>query len=161
MQLHLSGRAWACRYAMSDKEDAFEPAADTHVAAGISPELIQRELARITRSSTFEPSRRHQQFLRHLVEQAVAGNAGALKEHVLAIEVFERPHGQSNCARTLGASSAGGCGVPIGPFTNWNAEPRKRSVVRFRARAWCGGPRMGQFRGLMRSVGQERRFRSN
>jgi hypothetical protein len=93
MQLHLSGRAWARRYAMSDKEDAFEPAADTHVAAGISPELIQRELARITRSSTFEPSRRHQQFLRHLVEQAVAGNAGALREHVLAIEVFERPHG--------------------------------------------------------------------
>jgi tetratricopeptide (TPR) repeat protein len=77
---------------MPDNDETFELSADIHVAAGIAPELIQSELARITRSRSFQPSRRHQQFLRHLVEQAVAGNTGALKEQVLAFEVFARPH---------------------------------------------------------------------
>jgi tetratricopeptide (TPR) repeat protein len=77
---------------MSDNEDTVELSADIHVAAGIAPELIQSELSRITGSRSFQPSRRHQRFLRHLVEQAVAGNTGALKEQVLAIEVFARPH---------------------------------------------------------------------
>ena len=77
---------------MSDNEDAFELSADILVAAGISHELIQSELARITCSRSFQGARRHQQFLRHLVEQAIAGNARALKEQVLAIEVFGRPH---------------------------------------------------------------------
>ncbi len=84
---------------MSDNDDSFELAADTHVTAGIAPELIQGELARITCSRSFQPSRRHQQFIRHLVEQAVAGNTGALKEQVLAIEVFGRPHGAFDPAR--------------------------------------------------------------
>jgi tetratricopeptide (TPR) repeat protein len=78
---------------MPDKADTDEPSAAIPVDAGISPALIQSELARITRSRSFQPSRRHQQLLQHLVEQAVAGNTGALKEHVLAIEVFERPPG--------------------------------------------------------------------
>jgi Tfp pilus assembly protein PilF len=67
---------------------------DRHSAgdgAPIPAALIDRELARITRSKSFQPSRRHQQLLRHLVTQAVAGNAGALKEPLLAHEVFERP----------------------------------------------------------------------
>ena len=80
------------RRAMPDDEDTDELSAAIHADAGISPALIQSELARITRSRSFQPSRRHQQLLRHLVEHAVAGNAGALKEQVLAIEVFDRPH---------------------------------------------------------------------
>lgn len=84
---------------MPDNEDPFELTADTHVAAGISPELIQSELARITCSRSFQASRRHQQLLRHLVEQAVAGNTGALKEQVLAIEVFARTHDAFDPAR--------------------------------------------------------------
>jgi tetratricopeptide (TPR) repeat protein len=88
----MATRRRAPRCAMPDNEDPDELSAGIHADAGISTALIQSELARITRSRSFQPSRRHQQFLRHLVEQAVAGNTAALKEQVLAIEVFERPH---------------------------------------------------------------------
>jgi len=84
---------------MPENEDTDELPAAIHADAGISPALIQSELARITRSRSFLPSRRHQQLLRHLVEQAVAGNTGALKEQVLAIEVFERPPGAFDSTR--------------------------------------------------------------
>ncbi len=60
-------------------------------ASAIAPALIRRELDRITSSKAFQPSRRHQKLLRHLVEQAIAGQTAALKEPVLALEVFERP----------------------------------------------------------------------
>jgi tetratricopeptide (TPR) repeat protein len=53
--------------------------------------LIDSELTRITASRSFRRSPRHQILLRHLVEQAVAGNIGALKEPVLALEIFKRP----------------------------------------------------------------------
>jgi tetratricopeptide (TPR) repeat protein len=76
---------------MPDYADTEDLAAASRSDAGISPALVQSELARITLSQSFQPSRRHQQLLRHLVEQAVAGNTGALKEHVLAFEVFDRP----------------------------------------------------------------------
>jgi Tfp pilus assembly protein PilF len=93
-ELHLGGLAIASvRSAMSDNADSDELPVTVHADAGISPALIQSELARITRSRSFQPSRRHQQFLRHLVEQAVSGNTGALKEQVLAIEVFQRSPG--------------------------------------------------------------------
>ena len=62
-----------------------------HDGAFDSSALIQSELARVTRSKSFQQSRRHQKLLRHLVEQVVAGNTGALKEPLLAVEVFERP----------------------------------------------------------------------
>lgn len=75
---------------MPDNDDVVEGPAT--IDAGISPAQIHHELARVTRSRSFQPSRRHQQLLRHLVEQALAGNTGALKEHVLAIEVFARQH---------------------------------------------------------------------
>lgn len=75
---------------MQDDDDPVDGMSARAVEAGISPALIESELARVTRSRSFEPSRRHQQLLRHLVVQAVTGNTGALKEQVLAIEVFER-----------------------------------------------------------------------
>ncbi|MEO8487235.1 MAG: hypothetical protein ABI585_12965, partial [Betaproteobacteria bacterium] len=65
--------------------------APAHASGNIPRSLIEGELARITGSKSFKPSRRHRQFLRHLVQQAIAGNIGALKEPVLALEVFERP----------------------------------------------------------------------
>jgi tetratricopeptide (TPR) repeat protein len=52
--------------------------------------LLEGEVARIVRSRPFRQSARHQRFLRHLVREAAAGNAVALKESVLACEVFER-----------------------------------------------------------------------
>ena len=66
------------------------PAA-SHDVRAFSPALIASELTRITGSKSFQQSRRHQQLLRHLVEQTVAGNAAALKEPLLALQVFERP----------------------------------------------------------------------
>lgn len=54
-------------------------------------DLLEGEVARIVRSRPFRQSPRHQRFLRHLVRQAAAGNTVALKESVLACEVFERP----------------------------------------------------------------------
>lgn len=58
--------------------------------AAIARSLIDSELARVAESRVFRTSRRHQRFLRHLVERAVDGNHGALKEPVLALEVFDR-----------------------------------------------------------------------
>ncbi len=73
-----------------------EPSAATRFAVpldgAMAPAAIEGEFARITASRSFKASRRHQQLLRHLVQQALAGNTGALKEHVLAIEVFDRRH---------------------------------------------------------------------
>lgn len=60
-------------------------------AAAFPPPLVRRELDRITSSKVFQSSRRHQKLLRHLVERAVAGQAAALKEPLLALEVFDRP----------------------------------------------------------------------
>ena len=60
-------------------------------AAAFPPALVRRELDRITSSKVFQSSRRHQKLLRHLVERAVTGQAAALKEPLLALEVFDRP----------------------------------------------------------------------
>jgi Tfp pilus assembly protein PilF len=76
---------------LTDHTDSDDIPAVGHIAAGIPSALIDSELARITRSKSFRQSRRHQKLLRHLVEQTIAGNLGALKEPVLALEVFERP----------------------------------------------------------------------
>jgi Tfp pilus assembly protein PilF len=62
-------------------------------------DLLEGEVARIVRSRPFRQSPRHQRFLRHLVHQAAAGNAVALKESVLACEVFERPPNHFDPAR--------------------------------------------------------------
>ena len=61
--------------------------------------LLEGEVSRIVRSRPFRQSARHQRFLRHLVKQAAAGNAAALKESVLACEVFERALGGFDPAR--------------------------------------------------------------
>lgn len=71
-----------------DESRDVPPAADD--AEAIPRALIDRELERITGSRSFEQSRRHQRFLRHLVVQTMAGNTGALKEPLLAHDVFER-----------------------------------------------------------------------
>lgn len=70
--------------------DPDELPAVAHVGAGIPASLIHSELSRVTGSRSFHASQRHQQLLRHLVLQTVAGNTGALKEPVLALEVFAR-----------------------------------------------------------------------
>jgi len=79
------------QYAVTQPVEPDDLIADPQGAVAIPHALIHSELTRITLSKSFQQSRRHQQLLRHLVEQAVAGNISALKEPVLAFEVFERP----------------------------------------------------------------------
>jgi tetratricopeptide (TPR) repeat protein len=67
--------------------------------AGIPAEHFRSELARIMRSNSFLASPRHREFLTHLVEHALGGNAGALKEPLLAFEVFRRPLASFDPAR--------------------------------------------------------------
>ena len=64
---------------------------------GVSPgratpaaEEIRRQLRNILASPVFHGSKRCQQFLEHVCEKALSGEAGALKERMIAIEVFGR-----------------------------------------------------------------------
>lgn len=57
----------------------------------VPPEQVLLELARVLAAPAFLGARAHQRLLRHLVEQTLAGQADALKETVLGIEVFQRP----------------------------------------------------------------------
>jgi tetratricopeptide (TPR) repeat protein len=53
--------------------------------------LLDAELDHMAASAAFRSSRRHQRLLDHLVRHTVAGRTQALKESVLAAEVFDRP----------------------------------------------------------------------
>jgi len=55
-----------------------------------SPEEIMRQLQLILRSSSFQGSRRCQQFLEYACEKALEGDTGALKERAIAVQVFGR-----------------------------------------------------------------------
>ena len=72
------------------------PAAD---AAPIAPALLEAELRRITASPLFRQAARHRQMLLHLVARAQCGDTAALKETVLAVELFRRPAGQFDPVR--------------------------------------------------------------
>ena len=54
-------------------------------------EQVQEALAHVEGSIAFASSARHRLLLRHLVGRALAGDLAALKESVIAIEVFGRP----------------------------------------------------------------------
>lgn len=51
---------------------------------------VELTLARIENSRAFRRSARHRALLRHMVDRTLAGDVGALKESVIAIEVFGR-----------------------------------------------------------------------
>lgn len=51
---------------------------------------VELELGRIVRSESFKGSARHQRLLQHLVQRTLAGETRALKESVLAVELFDR-----------------------------------------------------------------------
>jgi hypothetical protein len=56
-------------------------------------EEVRRQLASILASSVFHGSKRCQQFLEYVCEKSLTGEAGALKERTIAVEVFGRqPH---------------------------------------------------------------------
>lgn len=58
---------------------------------GVAPQFVREELARIETSAAFRQADRLRALLRHLVERALDGDAGALKEIALGIDVFRRP----------------------------------------------------------------------
>ncbi len=52
---------------------------------------VRTELERILRSRCFEQAGRSSEFLKFVVEQALAGNSERIKGYTIAIEVFQRP----------------------------------------------------------------------
>ncbi len=62
----------------------------THREHRPQPEEIRRQLANILTSPVFHGSKRCQQFLEYVCERSLAGDAGALKERTIAVEVFGR-----------------------------------------------------------------------
>jgi serine/threonine-protein kinase len=60
------------------------------VATPISAELVRRELEAVLASKAFLNSVRLSRFLRHVVERALEGRAGDLKEYPLGLDVFGR-----------------------------------------------------------------------
>ena len=56
----------------------------------LGPESAEAALQRIAASRTFARAERATRLLRYVVETAVAGRAGEIKEYTLALEVFER-----------------------------------------------------------------------
>lgn len=61
-----------------------------HPAEAPKPEQVRQELTRILSSVSFSRSKRLSRFLSFVVEQALAGNRGRLKEYVIGVEVFGR-----------------------------------------------------------------------
>src|SRR5579883_1566501 len=61
------------------------------VQTPISAERVREELARVLNSHEFRSSKRSQDFLRFVVEHALAGDTDILKERTIGIEVFGRP----------------------------------------------------------------------
>lgn len=58
--------------------------------AELPPELVRRELEAILSSPVFKNSGRLSRFLRYVVEQSLHGNADALKEYQIGVDVFGR-----------------------------------------------------------------------
>ena len=54
-------------------------------------ERIRAQLERILASTTFAQAERGRKFLRFVVERALAGRVGEIKESVVAVEVLGRP----------------------------------------------------------------------
>jgi hypothetical protein len=56
----------------------------------VTDEAVAAELERLLSSSVFRTSERLSRFLKFVVAQHLAGNAGQIKESVLAVEIFDR-----------------------------------------------------------------------
>ncbi|MBZ5703606.1 MAG: hypothetical protein LAN84_17375 [Acidobacteriia bacterium] len=57
----------------------------------ITPELVREEMQRVLASREFRSSRRCQDFLRYVVENALQGHSEGLKERAIGIDVFGKP----------------------------------------------------------------------
>ena len=83
---------------------AEEDTSRVRVAAAPTPDEIHAQLNQILLSPAFHGSKRCQQFLEYVCGKALSGEAGALKERSIAIEVFARHpdtagHGEDTIVR--------------------------------------------------------------
>lgn len=81
-----------------------EDASRARAADSPTPDEIHAQLRQILSSPVFHGSKRCQQFLEYVCDKALSGEAGALKERSIAIEVFGRPpdtagHGEDTIVR--------------------------------------------------------------
>src|SRR5579863_4842436 len=58
----------------------------------IDSKAVLQQLDRMLRSSHFRNSKRYPAFLGHVVRRTLEGDLDSLKERILGIEVFKRPH---------------------------------------------------------------------
>lgn len=79
---------------MTVRSKATEPSAERAVALGIRTDAerkaIREQLVRLLANPFFQHSKRYPNLLRYVVEQALDGHAGELKERTLGIDVFGR-----------------------------------------------------------------------
>jgi hypothetical protein len=71
-------------------QDPDPGAAPTAIAELCTPGEVRAQLERLLTSAPFRTSRRCQGLLRHIVERTLAGDAAALKERSLGVDVFRR-----------------------------------------------------------------------
>jgi hypothetical protein len=57
----------------------------------VAPPLVREEMQRVLASKEFRSSRRCQDFLRYVVENALQGHSESLKERTIGIDVFGKP----------------------------------------------------------------------
>jgi eukaryotic-like serine/threonine-protein kinase len=68
---------------------------------------VRNELAKILASPLFAGSPRMSRFLRFVVEETLEGRADKIKEYVIAIEVFDKPHDYDSYADSTVRTEAG------------------------------------------------------
>jgi hypothetical protein len=72
-------------------DEASSPRHTDDASAKAAPaQIVRDELERILASPVFKNSVRLKTFLRYIVEQSLLGGSGKLKEHVLALELYNR-----------------------------------------------------------------------
>lgn len=69
--------------------------------AELRQQEVREELGRLLDSAAFRSSKRCREFLRHIVEKTVDGEAGSLKERMLGIELFGLPHDYDTSQHTI------------------------------------------------------------
>jgi hypothetical protein len=75
---------------VTDSPDSNAAPPGARPVLGLEEEAIRSQLAQILASPEFRTSQRCQEFLRFVVEQSLAGQAGVLKERTIGVEAFGR-----------------------------------------------------------------------
>jgi hypothetical protein len=91
------------------------------------PDAVREQLSRILASPLFRSSKHYPSFLKHVVEQTLAGRAAGLKERALGMEVFGRdPHYDTNADPVVRTSA---CEVRK-RIAQYYHEPGRESEIR-------------------------------